>query len=86
MNKILYDTGNMDAENNGEVIIRKTEKGISVERLSLYTDKKDTVTYYDKFPKLPKDWDAQIEGNEGTTEFQYFMYNLGNFEPYHTKY
>lgn len=85
MSNILYS--NLDALNIGSqrvgIKIKKTNKGISVERVSLYNNEPTTVAYYKEYPELPSNWDAIINDNY-TSAKDLFMHELENYTPYRT--
>lgn len=87
MKNILYDSGEMSVGGNrGRVIVRETGNGIAVEYQSLYENsaygrEQNRTEYFREYPKIPKDWEKEI--NEyGTTEADLFLENLRGYTPY----
>ncbi len=83
MKNIFFDnTETLSIENQrGAHLIKKTKTGISVKTMSVYSDRHTTICYYKDYPKIPNNWESEI--NEyGTTEREYFLLQLQNYEPF----
>jgi hypothetical protein len=85
MDEILYsniDQLNVSGRRAGHEI-RRTTSGISVKRVSLYSDEPTTIRYYKDYPSLPADWSAAIN-DSGTTEYDLFMRDIDAYKSYKT--